>query len=381
MSKLCKDVVGLIGERLSDIDFTRLSKANREWWEKSKGWLAARLVRHIAFGRLDEALRMLKINTRLLYVEATVYDEAGRQLVNTKPYPCALGAGDVMTAQKLARMFANEQERLRQHKAQLPNGWVDGPVDPKASLAFDSVIQAIQDAKPAAVDAVLLYKNDLTILANQTDLSRAIQNFRLAVAPGKVTTGKYVNHQLELKGYQVYEEMRSRWCQKKLDLFWVQVLAYLDRSETARGAMDKANGLWDIVMSTSGAVNVHVAPRQFAFRSNPEVVFFPLDSSKGVGYDHHPGEMAGERAGRFGRGKLLQQVLDAKRVAIDELGTPRAVPTMKKKLVSKMMKTATLTTERNHKKRHKAGSSSMQVCEKSKSKRMTIIPGMDLHLG
>jgi hypothetical protein len=291
---LNKDTALLISNQLSLTDAASLAQVDRFFSQTTKDRVQERiqakaheLVEHIALGRLVEAEKMVKANPRLLYLKAKkVKDYAGHEIIGADgtgvtAYECALGAGFVKAAEMLAGYFTDEEERLRQHKRQLPNGWIyEGETRFTEDYA-DALIEEILKSSDAAVSAALLHKRNQVPPENRTQLRETLDVFREKLAPHpQVKAGKHINHQNLINGLVRYAAcwQDNRWTLDKYRLYCRQVLGFMGRDESAGVAKYLAQGLCNIAADD-------VVPSNFDF-SEGGGSYFPLpDDDVGLGFE------------------------------------------------------------------------------------------------
>jgi hypothetical protein len=284
------------------------------------------LLHHIVYGDLQSAKAMLELNPRLVLQAGHVVTPSGLKVVHTTPFECALGAGDPEMAQMIAPYFDSKiisggaAVREKQYARYRP--CIDNMPKQK-SYDFTLLLHAIEQASPQDVAAAL--HNDLR---HQSALSDALEQFRKAFIPDKITVGMHFNYQHLLHAYEVYDQEYDRLRNgdnfSKNYLFCRQVIGFIQRSLPAIDRMVFAQSLYDVVEQ-----EVEIQ-RSFKFKydnSNFPDTSSGFTSHSGLGFEYFAmgkgsaplGMLAGGRA-RF---TLVGRFLSRKNLELAELMQPQ----------------------------------------------------------
>jgi hypothetical protein len=71
--------------------------------------------------------------------------------------------------------------------------------------------------------------NELNHVPNESPLRNLLDGFRVKFAPGEVKAGKHFNVQFLLKALEIYDANYDPWSPDQCQLFWSQVVGYLER--------------------------------------------------------------------------------------------------------------------------------------------------------
>lgn len=278
-------------------------------------FLCHQLLQHIVYGEQTRAEEMLKENPPLLFYllfsPATVEDYSGRTLTGTA-MQLAYGAQDAEMCDMLLGYFdqleKGREEALRQIREEFPEGQPTA-----AAFNFNSILQAIKNASDQAV------QNALTHVQDTSSLSQALDNFREAFTALSLQEGSHFNPRHWLEALTVYDREFDHFKDRKQrDLFWRQVVGYVQRYLSSCYAQAVAQGIYYIV-------DEHEALRRsFDFRDG-DGVFYPISASpSGLGYDYADGTWGVCWASQErGAASLVTEIVSRKNRELVEL-MPRA---------------------------------------------------------
>jgi len=209
------------------------------------------LLHHVAWGNLDGVTAILAKSPRLLLEAGDVEDPAGNIIRRVTPYECALGAGDDEMAATIGQYFTNvaledgEKERSRQYARYQPhiNNMLTQP-----AYDFSALLEMIKESSAKDVQAALdlEFNPDLPLHA-------ALDNFRKYFAPREIKGGMHFNYADLLQALKVYaDEFDALYTAggdnySKCDLFWRQVIGYIQRGLPAIDRMVFAQSLYEVV--------------------------------------------------------------------------------------------------------------------------------------
>lgn len=237
-------------------DLGHLASASRTFYPVVKEAQEQRLLSHVIQGRQLAAQAIIEVNPSLLLVKSKAVDYSGRTIIAT-PFQAALGAGDKPMWEMMLK-FMEPEEALRQFREWFPNGIEEAPA--KLSIDYEVLANAIIGSD----DGGLL----------------AIQQFRNVITSQKeITYGAHFDLRHLLAAYQAYlnhfDALGPDWA--KRDLFWKQVIGYVQRQMTAYDAQIHCSGVQSVLD------NAQQFSRNLKFDNGQD--FFPAGSDSGLGFD------------------------------------------------------------------------------------------------
>jgi hypothetical protein len=250
----------------------------------------ARLLRHIAYGDLQAAKAMLKVNPRLVLQASHVETPSGLKVMHTTPLECALGAGDPEMVKMIAPYFeakgidggmAVREKQFARYRMHIENMMTQEPYD------FTLLLHTLMQASPADVAASL--NNDMT---HDSALRDVLTQFRKDFTPLTITVGMHFNYKHLLHACEVYNQnfdiLHSYGHNYDNNrLFCCQVIGFIQRSLPAIDRMMFAQGLDNVEEEMNAEIK-----RSFQFKfSTPNFpVTVPDHSSlSGLGFDYFAG--------------------------------------------------------------------------------------------
>ena len=244
---------------------------------KKSNPMAIQLVQFIVYGDLKKAEDLLKANPHLLRTllteEVTVKDYSRRKVKQTA-FQAALCAMD----DELCGMLANymtKEEMDSQYQAIFPAGH-EAYYQAQTAFDFTQIVNMISNSNNADVEKALSLE-----LPNNTPLWVTLGQFR-ADFTKRSNEEVVFNPQHLIKAFELYDEKYDSWTSDKQDLFWRQVIGYVQRFLPANIAMDFAQGLYARVE------NKEKSNRSFNFRYGGSAIFplSPDSSLCGLGYNY-----------------------------------------------------------------------------------------------
>lgn len=208
----------------------------------------ATLLHHVAFGELEQVKGMLEKNPRLLLEAGNVEDPAGNTIVRVTPYECALGAGDDEMAGMMDEYFkkfeGGDKARLKQY-ARFKTG-IEQMLDEKNAFDFGPLLQIIIESKNEDVTAALNLDFN-----HHSPLQHVLEDFRKHFLPREIHRGMHFNYATLLKAFEVYDKafdtlIKAGRSYDKCDLFWRQVIGYIQRGLPACDRQAFAQGIFYI---------------------------------------------------------------------------------------------------------------------------------------
>ncbi|HFD2276158.1 TPA: hypothetical protein ACF2P2_002989, partial [Legionella pneumophila] len=256
----------------------------------------ATLLHHVAFGELEQVKGMLEKNPRLLLEAGNVEDPAGNTIVRVTPYECALGAGDDEMAGMMDEYFkkfeGGDKARLKQY-ARFKTG-IEQMLDEKNAFDFGPLLQIIIESKNEDVTAALNLDFN-----HHSPLQHVLEDFRKHFLPREIHRGMHFNYATLLKAFEVYDKafdtlIKAGRSYDKCDLFWRQVIGYIQRGLPACDRQAFAQGIFYINEKKEKL------QRHFNFRfvgcSFP--ITSAVDSCSGLGYEYGVGHWSVAEDGR-----------------------------------------------------------------------------------
>ena len=278
----------------------------------------------------DEALakRMIEASPRYLLSRENATDFSGRTYTDITPFQAALITGDDKMAEMMKPFFDclpnGEAEMQRQFAEIFPNGIEANEAaqkrksDTKFVPMLDELIKAINKESTNDLQAALKYPGK-----NTAHIDNAFNTFRAEFT--KLSQETIFNPHYLLAAFEAYVN-EFNWSNpdwNKLNLFWRQVIGFVQRFLPATYAQAFAYSLYDIVE------NKHSCPRSFNFRYGTAFSFYPLtDSFAGLGFNFSAVDVARwrgwEGSERHGcRASIFSKLMSNKNNKLAELITRR----------------------------------------------------------
>jgi hypothetical protein len=238
--------------------------------------LAIQLVQLIVYGDLTQSEALLKANPSLLEIllreKVTVIDYSRHKIKQKTAFQASLCAMDDEICAMLTH-YMSKEEMTRQYQEIFPEGH-EAYYQAKNPFDFSQILTKISQSSDDDVKKALRLE-----LPNNTELWISLEQFREAFT--QLSSQEVVfNPQYLEKVFQLYDNHFNNWNQGQRDLFWRQVVGYVQRFLPANIAMDFAQGLYYRV------ANDEKSRRSFNFRVGAGFIF-PLvfDSFLGLGYE------------------------------------------------------------------------------------------------
>lgn len=199
--------------------------------EKRLEPLAQKLLSHVVLGQEAEARAMIEKNPKLLLIKSEAKDYQGRTIIAT-PFQAALGAGDKpMWEMMLSYLEALKPgEALRQFQEWFPQGF-EGDEIPASSLKddYNGRARAIIDDAGSGQAAIERFREDIS---HQKEIRQ----------------GKIFSLQHLIAAYAAYIanfDALGTW--PKRDLFWSQVIGYVQRQMNTYDAQVHCSGVQSVL--------------------------------------------------------------------------------------------------------------------------------------
>lgn len=270
------------------------------------------LLRRIICGEESEAKTMLEGYPELLKDKLDeAMDYSRRKIKNLTPFQAALCAGDTRMCKMIEKIFLAYSEKTggrvemsQQFTEIFPEKKGDSKFFPEAEgglaghlerqkknvFNFDAIISAFNSATK---DQVIKASNNDGAQFTETEkdkkkldndptltLSEALNRFRDQFSQ-KSHDEIIFNPQHLLMAFEIYKKQFNVWDSRKCDLFWRQIIGFVQRFLSAIDAQVFTQGIYCICN------NETVLPRTFNFRIS-KMAFYPIhfDSCSGLGFDY-----------------------------------------------------------------------------------------------
>jgi hypothetical protein len=245
--------------------------------------LATQLVQSIVYGDLTKSEALLKENPlvkTLLSEKVTVTDYSRRKVKQKTAFQAALCAMDDELCAMLAK-YMTQQEMTHQYQDIFPKGH-EAYYSAQTSFDFSDIVKIISKSSDTDIQQAL----DLE-LPNNTELWKGLEQFRADFTTLSNQESVF-NPQHLIHAFELYDKEFNNWNSNQRDLFWRQVIGYVQRFLPANIAMDFAQGLYARVEDKEKA------KRSFNFTYGGGAIF-PLisDSLSGLGYEYAGGGSRG----------------------------------------------------------------------------------------
>ncbi len=215
-------------------------------WFAPESRLVKQLLQHVIYGEEQQAKDLLDtypgVRDLLLTGTAKVTDYSNRQFKKLTAFQLALCAWDNEMCDML-KPYMSEEERTNQYQAIFPEGHETYVKSTEMQQAFDftAILNAIASSNDADVRQALALQQP-----NDTALWRALEQFRQDVT-ARSQQERIFNPKHLLKAFELYDEKFNGWSWNQRDLFWRQVIGYIQRFLPANIAQDVAQGLYSCV--------------------------------------------------------------------------------------------------------------------------------------
>lgn len=227
----------------------------------------------------------------LLSVKGKAVDYSGRTIEHLTPFQAALCAWDDEMCEMLKK-YMSDEEITRQYKEIFPKGH-EKAYEAQTPFDFSTLVDVITQSNDVDVQAQFDRQQNDSLLCQAFDQFR--DDFTLRSQQEIVFNPKHL-----IKAFEIYNENFESWDWNRRDLFWRQVIGYVQRYLPANLAQDVAQGLYYRVKKEEKS------SRSFNFRIGSGAIF-PLssDSFSGLGFEYGAGVGGFPRGGgRAARGAL-----------------------------------------------------------------------------
>ena len=266
-----------LSDALKKAKTERMTVSSQEGFFKKPSPLAIQLVQYIVYGDLKKSKALLQDNPTLLETllteKVTVIDYSRRKVKQKTAFQAALCAMDDELCAMLANYMTNE-EMTRQYQEIFPDGH-ESDYQEQTPFNFSKIMQAISESQDEDVKKALSLE-----LPNNTELWEKLEKFRADFT--KCSSQEAVfNPQHLIKAFELYDSQFNNWSWNQRDLFWRQVVGFVQRFLPANIAMDFVQGLYNRVEEKEKAA------RSLKFRYGGGAMFpLDFDSFSGLGFEY-----------------------------------------------------------------------------------------------
>lgn len=248
------------------------------------------LLKHIVLGEQKEAEALIKSHPKWLLSKSQAQDYSGKRIIAT-PFQAAIGAGDKPMWEMILR-YLDPNRALKQFLAWFPNGIEEDTPAIELQKDYNRIALAIIHDADGGASAIAGFREQLT-------------------AQKEIRYGKYFNLEHLKAASQAYtNNFRALGNWNNRDLFWIQVMGFVQRQMTAYDAQVYFFGVQKVL---DNEVSFSRLPKL----SKDEELFLPAVYS-GLGYDfalfsfYEDGRSVGMRRtapSDYGYGKQLAEKL------------------------------------------------------------------------
>ena len=250
-------------------------------------------------GDLNQTEALIKARSPLLLsVKGRAVDYSRRTIKDLTPFQAALCAWDDEMCAVL-KQYMRDEEIIRQYKEIFPEGHekID---EAQTSFEFSTLVNAITQSNDVDVQAQLKLKQNDSPLCQTFNQFR--DDFTLRSQQETVFNPKHL-----LEAFEICNENVEHWDWNRRDLFWRQVIGYVQRFLPANLAQDVAQGLHYRVEEKEKS------RRSFNFRCGDDAIFpLSFDSFSGLGFDYASLGMPVWLGGGSDHGRFLNTLCRAK---------------------------------------------------------------------
>lgn len=269
-------MVNILSDRLQQAKTERTTVNTAVGFFKKSDPMAIQLVQLIVYGDLKKSEDLLKAHPHLLrtlLTETVTVKDYSRRKVKQTAFGAALCAMDDELCEMLAR-YMTKEEMDSQYQTIFPEGH-EAYYQAQTAFDFTQIVTAINNSNDADVEKALSLE-----LPNNTSLWATLEQFR-ADFTNRSNQEVVFNPQHLIKAFELYDEKYANWTSNQQNLFWRQVIGYVQRFLPANIAMDFVQGLY-------ARIEYKIkSNRSFNFKYGVGSIFpLSLDSSlAGLGYN------------------------------------------------------------------------------------------------
>lgn len=257
-----------VGEALNEGEKKLLFELREELVQPLVGLIMLSVVQ----ADLNQTEVLIKARSLLLLsVKGKAIDYSGRTIKDLTPFQAALCAWDDEMCAVL-KQYMSDEEIIRQYKEMFPQGH-EKSYEAQTPFDFSTLVDVITQSNDVDVQAQLNRQQNDSLLCKTFNQFR--DDFTLRSQQEIVFNPKHL-----LKAFEIYNENFEHWDWGRRDLFWRQVIGYVQRFLPANLAQDVAQGLYYRVEEKEKS------RRSFNFRFGGGAIF-PLSfySFSGLGFE------------------------------------------------------------------------------------------------
>jgi hypothetical protein len=278
---------------------------------------ASAILLSVMQGNEIKVKERLEINPGLLTSTlGEAKDYSGRDIKELTPFQAALCSGDVEMCEMMKTYFDKikngNEEIKKQSKAIFPEG-IDAHVKKQQENVFDfnEIMKVIINANGDEATSALNKKFD-----KKLSLHQALEKFRTAFTEKSLSEIVFNPTHL-LKAFEMYNtEFNNLNNWDKRDLFWRQVIGFVQRYLPACMLQAFAQGIYGIVEENEKL------RRSFDFSYSGSSIL-PLEAEDRLGFDCAGGGLGGyERRGWGGSLQLFSKLCVSKNIKLGEITQP-----------------------------------------------------------
>lgn len=273
-------IANILNDKLKQAQVERNSLPTAIGFFKKPHPIVLLLVQAIAYGDLKKSEELLQAHPdllkSLLTEKVTVLDYSRRKVKQKTAFQAALCAMDDELCAMLAK-YMTEEEMQNQYQDIFPTGHKSYYAT-QTPFDFSQIFNAIHQGDDADIRKALSLE-----LPNDTGLWEQLKQFRVNFTQHSCQEVVF-NPQHLIKAFELYDGIFKQWSWNQRNLFWRQVVGYVQRFLPANIAMDVAQGLYYRVEEKEPA------RRSFNFREGGGAIYpAAVDSFAGLGFEYTGG--------------------------------------------------------------------------------------------
>ncbi|MDP3706206.1 MAG: hypothetical protein Q8R24_09930 [Legionellaceae bacterium] len=306
------DISNVLNDTLKQAQIERNTLPTEVGFFKKPNPIVLLLVQAIVYGDLKKSEELLQAHPYLLKPllteKVTVQDYSRRKVKQKTAFQAALCAMDDELCAMLAK-YMTEEDMQNQYQDIFPTGHKSYYAT-QAPFDFSQIINAIHLSNDEDIQKALSLE-----LPNTTELWGNLVQFRANFTQHSCQEAVF-NPQHLIEAFELYDRIFYQCSLNQCDLFWRQVVGYVQRFLPANIAMDVAQGLYYRVEVKEPA------RRSFNFRVDGGAIYpVAVGSFGGLGFESGAGA-AGSATRRWGapaRARSFRNLCQSKTTILGEL--------------------------------------------------------------
>ncbi|WP_152571640.1 hypothetical protein [Legionella norrlandica] len=280
-----------LAELLNQAETERGNVSTQAGFFKKSSSLANELVQYIVYEDFTKSQALLKANPSsletLLKEKVTVIDYSRRKAKQKTAFQAALCAMDDELCAMLAK-YMPEEEMACQYQEIFREGH-EKYYQEQTSFDFSQIVETISQSSDTDIQKAISLE-----IPNDTLLWRNLERFRVDFTKRSFQEAVF-NPQHLINAFELYDSQYDDWSWNQKNLFWRQVIGYVQRFLPANIAMDFAQGLYGRVE------NKEKPARSVKFKYGKGSIFpLAFDSFSGLGYEYAIGPLSRRPRGPLG---------------------------------------------------------------------------------